>query len=243
MKALSEEGNGLTLEEQLFYKMLFFMELRQGAANVQIYDTYDLRKEPLFFRGIYFSTEEEKVLVESSNPKSQTQEIQIPIAGIKQQTGHAGKAIEEIDKNKLFLYIENFAKAKYLVNTCENRNPMYESRINGEVLKIKVLDLCRVVLVDNTSGPICSILNSIGYACNTSVREMLDFTISVEQKEGTKEAILHMEINGKFGSGYYSEVGRGAYQEMELEPRFKEHIIDYAELFASDLAKYLRNLP
>lgn len=239
LKALAEKDNGLSLEEQLFYKMVFFMELRQGAANVQLYDTYDLRKEPLFFRGIYFDVDQQKVLVESSDPKSQIEEINIPVSYLKPQAGQQGETVGITKREELFNKIESYAKAKYTQKTCESRTPKFEPIVNNKELRFRVVDLCRVVLKDNTSGSICSILNSLGFSCDNSVREMLEFTFSIKE-QGTSQATLHILIDGKFGSGYFREVSRGAYQEMEKEPRFESYIEEFSDNFASDLVRYLK---
>ncbi len=61
LKTAFEKEQALTLEQELFYKMVHLMEVRQSLANVQIYDTYDLRKEPLFSRAIYFENDSVKV--------------------------------------------------------------------------------------------------------------------------------------------------------------------------------------
>ena len=41
-----EQDASLSLEQQLFYKAVNLMEVRQSSISVQIYDTYDLREEP-----------------------------------------------------------------------------------------------------------------------------------------------------------------------------------------------------
>lgn len=75
LKTSYEQSHPITLEQKLFYKMVAMMEVRQSLANVQIYDTYDLRKEPLFSRAIYF--EQDSLRVQESNPRSKIREISI----------------------------------------------------------------------------------------------------------------------------------------------------------------------
>lgn len=70
-----ESNSDLTLEQQLFYKMTHIMELRQGLGNVQLFDTYDTRIEPCFYRGIHFGKETGEVIVDSSGCKSKIREI------------------------------------------------------------------------------------------------------------------------------------------------------------------------
>ncbi|MCB0567472.1 MAG: hypothetical protein H6573_32415 [Lewinellaceae bacterium] len=61
------------------------MEVRQSLVDVQIYDTYDLRQEPLLFRGIYL--ENNQVKVEESNPKSKNREVPIRPTNLKGKKG------------------------------------------------------------------------------------------------------------------------------------------------------------
>lgn len=73
LKREFEMESPLSLEQQLFYKAVNLMEVRQSLVDVQVYDTYDLRREPLFFRGIYF--DEGRVKVEESNPRAKIREV------------------------------------------------------------------------------------------------------------------------------------------------------------------------
>ena len=150
-----------------------------------------------------------------------------------------GETVGITKREELFNKIESYAKAKYTQKTCESRTPKFEPIVNNKELRFRVVDLCRLVLKDNTSGSICSILNSLGFSCDNSVREMLEFTFSIKE-QGTSQATLHILIDGKFGSGYFREVSRGAYQEMEKEPRFESYIEEFSDNFASDLVRYLK---
>ena len=78
MKRAYEENSTLSLEQQLFYKAEALMEVRQSSLSVELYDTYDYRKTPLFERAIYF--DEGIVKVQSSDPQSKTEYVEAAFA-------------------------------------------------------------------------------------------------------------------------------------------------------------------
>lgn len=242
LKATAEQGSPLTFEEQLFYKLALMMEVKQTALNIQIYDTYDLRKEPLFFRGIYFDREAGKVLVQTSDPKSQIEEIYIPVRRAGGAGGNQATLDRRFEKGSLFQQIEAFSRNKYEVNyrlndDCSDRKPQLVLLENEQHLHFRVYDLCLEVLRDETNSIPCQLIDALGFECSDITREFLDFVISYEETlQGVK---LTIKLDGKFGSGFYDQVSRGAYHNMELEPRFKSYIEEYADRFKLELKRYL----
>lgn len=242
IKTRTESQSQLSLEEQLFYKFTLFMELRQTRGNIQIYDTYDLREEPLFFRGIYFDSDSGKVLVQSNDPKSQIVYIDLPGNDVEGANGTRTIVDQPASKAALFDKILAFAENEYEDNnSCSNRDPHVQTLENENHLHFRVKDLCRVILDDyNSSGPVCQLMDFFGFDCDNTTREMLDILISYDQRTGYSGGTLEINITGKFGSGYYSQVARGAYQDMEGDPRFLSYIEDYARTFKLRLQKYLQ---
>lgn len=60
------------------------MGLGEDEAVIEIYDTYDMVKEPLFFRGIYF--DKNRIQVEENNPKGEKNRyISVYLFGYKNQ--------------------------------------------------------------------------------------------------------------------------------------------------------------
>jgi len=113
-----EQNSGLTLEQQLFYKATSLVEVRQGLVSVQLYDTYDLRKTPLFSRAIYF--EDGKVKVEKSDPADKIDKINLSPSMIS-----GGKEVSVTEFRKQVRILED-----------------------QEVLRFEVIDLCKEVLKD-----------------------------------------------------------------------------------------------
>jgi hypothetical protein len=215
--------------------MTNLMGLRQQAAVIEIYDTYDLSREPLFFRGIYFR--DGRVAVEENNPKgAQTRLIAIPAAAIK-TASKAGKAQvpKAYTKAYIFEQIEQFARQKYAQSPCELRKPAVHIKPHEDYLRFDVSDLCREVVKEAENPTVCRWLRSLGYPCNWTARELLSFTfVYLPTADGFS---LHFTLEGRVGSGYYDTVKRSGYMDMELD--FKPQLEAYADEIVLEIKKYL----
>lgn len=221
-----ERANPITLEQQLFYKLANLMEVRQSLVRLAIFDTYDLRKEPLFLRGIYF--EDGKVQVEVSNPKSSIEEIKITLDQYTRKKKLSVQSFKEtFSKAYVFEKIMQFAEPHFRRKTCDGRNPEVRLVENQEVLRFKALDLCREVLTDAANPLLAQLLNTVGFGLNWVKREKLDVLIAYEDLSNGFKLII--TIDGKYGSGLYSQVGREGYYSMEGD--FDEYLEDYADAF------------
>ena len=232
-----EAENDLRLEEKLFYRMLHLMEVRQSMANIQLYDTYNLRLEPCFERVIYF--ENGGVRVDSGGCKSQIREIHF------QPNSFYGKetTLEEIKKHwnrhDIFEKIENFTREYYQSKLCKGEMPKVQVLQSEPVLRIKVYNLCREVLADQSQPFWCAVMRRLKVDCDWAKREMLNYTITYKELENGIR--LTIEIQGKYGNGSFGSVGRNGYIDMELD--FKKYIEEYADLYRERLKKMLLQKP
>jgi len=234
-----EVNSLITLEQALFYKMIHFMEVRQAMADVQIFDTYDLKKEPLFMRAIYF--EDDSVQVEENNPKSEIREVKIQAVSFENKKD---ASLEEIQKTYskewvfdiVYSYAEErFCESCYENTNCSDRIPEIRVLEQNDVLRFEVTDLCREVIVDARNTPICRILNLVGRDCNWVKREKLEFIFTyTPNNEGF---LLGVEIDGKYGSGRYDKVPRGGYYSMDID--YDGYLKDYADVFSNQLKQIL----
>lgn len=233
VKELFERTSILNLEQQLFYKATSLMEVRQGLVSVQLYDTYDLRKTPLFSRAIYF--DEGRVQTEESNPKSKIDEIDLDssmISGGKQIS--KAEFRKQYNKQFVFACIADFVRERFTKAVCIDRTPEVRILEDQDVLRFEVIDLCKEVLKDENST-ICGWLNTVGYDCNWAKRELLTFTIA---HENTVEGIrITVELDGKIGSGFYANVSRGGYVSMEVDR--DTELENYADELAIEIRKML----
>lgn len=235
IKASYELGTSLSLEEQLFYKLSFLMEVNQSQLDIQVYDTYDTQEKTLFFRGIYFEEAIGKIEVKTSDPSSQTVEIKIPTSQLPKRKDMSTATIDYAGSQfDLFKRIITFAQEKYVNPTCEGRRPIFKVLQTEDVLRFRAYNLCQVVLVDETRSFVCRI-----FGCNDIIRELLEFTITYEPSHtGVK---LRITLDGKFGSGFYGHVRRGAYHDMSEEPEFERiYLKEYADEFQRELKAYLK---
>ncbi len=218
-------NTGFSLEQALFYKMLHLMELRQSAANVQLYDTYDTRKEPCFYRGIH--AKEGVLQVDSSGCRSKHLDIFMSPSDLKMAKKPTNASFQkQYTQQYVFDKIHQYAKQRYERETCFERHPkVSEPQIDGNIMRFEVTDLCKEVLKDAANPDVCAFLNNYVKPCNWITREKLTFTFIYQSKESAFQ--LKCELEGKVGSGYYDQVGRGGYLDMEID--FDGYLTDYVE--------------
>ncbi len=229
-------NTGLSLEKALFYKMLHLMELRQSAANIQLYDTYDTRKEPCFYRGIYFKND--VFQVDSSGCKSKSLDIYVSPNDLKSAKKPSNGAFQkQYTQQYVFDKIHQYARQRYERTVCIGRYPKVSApQIDGNIMRFEVTDLCKEVLKDAQNNEFCAFLNQYVKPCNWIQREKLTFTFIYQAKDNAFQ--LKCELEGKVGSGYYDQVGRGGYLDMEID--LDGYLTDYAKKLQYELKDILR---
>lgn len=237
LKLAYDSQHALSLEQQLFFKLCNIMEIRHAVADIQLYDTYNLKVEPCFFRGIYYDDDEHKVQVEESGCKSKIEEINLKVPKLKGDNKEAVAEFQELmSKELVFEKVIDFARQKYTTTDCLDRKPEINKYESEDILHFEVLDLCRTVLTDEAQPTLCSILRNLGYDCNWVKREKLEFIIKYERTiNGIK---VNIELDGKYGSGLYKKVRRGGYINMEID--FDEYLEKYAKKWKEELKEYLQ---
>lgn len=227
---------GLSLEQALFYKMQQLMELRESVANVQLYDTYDTRKEPCFYRGIY--VKDDVFQVDSSGCRSKILEIRMTPGDLRAAKKPSQSAFQkQYTQQYVFDKIYQYAKQRYEKEACSGRYPKVGApQMDGNVMRFEVMDLCREVLKNAQNPAICVFLNNNVKPCNWITREKLTFTFIYQIKGDGFQ--LKCDLEGKVGSGYYDEVGRGGYLDMEID--FDGYLTDYATALQYQLKDILR---
>lgn len=230
LKTNLEQKRPLSLEQQLFYKMTHIMEVRQSMAEVHIYDTYDLRREPRFYRIIRF--EQGRVTVEESNPQDVRKYLTLKPPDFSRMKETSAEAFKKTySRQAVFDKIFQYAKSYFEEKVYNDRRPKVDPLENGDALRFEVIDLRREVLTDAANPTLCRILRTFGHDCDWVKREMLTFTISYEEQPGGFR--LTIAIDGKYGSGLYSRIQRGGYIDMETD--FDEYLERYADKFREKL--------
>lgn len=236
LKTAFEASRPVSLERELFYKMVHFMQVPQEYALVQIYDTYDPLKKELFFRGIYFDMDEGTVKVEEDGPRAERVVKLSPanLSGMKKMSVEEFKA--KYDQVTVLNTVFSYLKRRYEEDKCANREPKVTLLEEDSLLRFEVTDLCREVLTDAANPLLCQILKRLGHPCNWVRREKLEFTIAYQpQPQGFS---LFIEVNGFYGSGRFREVPRdGGYYSMEIE--FKSYLEDYADQLKTTLRRVI----
>lgn len=233
-----KQDRGVTLEEELFYKMVYFMEIKPTQGYVQLFNSYDTKKDlyVCFRRSIKYDNGH--VIVDSDNCKTQIQEFMVETANLANlRTVSKGDFSRQTSKEAVFQRIKNYIQTRYTQQPCEFRKPKVEWNDTQEELWFTVTDLCKEVLTDETNPWWCSVLEPACSSCkNCTKREMLDMHIRYTPTATGYQ--IRVTTDAKFGSGWYSEVKRGAYKNMELD--YKSHVEKYALRFKNDLFNELK---
>lgn len=230
-----EERGNTSLEQELFYKMVSVFEVPQWNARVQAYDTYDLRFQPLFFRGIYF--EDGQVKVEQSNPKYANRGFDLPRLDLSGFNDLSSTGVtSSLGRREVYELVFRFAREKFEKKGCDGQSPNISLLENSQVLRFEIKNICQAVLAEEASPAICKILESLGLDCKWKKQELLTFLFSYTPTERGFE--LKMELDGKYGPQRYENLPRGTYRNME--PEFKGYLEDYAAFFLAKLREFLR---
>lgn len=229
---------GRPLEEGLFQTFAAFMEIPPAQGNVQVYvlDTASTYI-PCFYVGIWEDQGEIRTDVRLGECKSQ--ELTIPLKPRplrKTVKGQTTEISRTLTREQVFDGIESFIKNNYLKKNCYDRYPELQiEKREGNVLKISVTDLCKVVLTDEKKSAWCKMMEALGGNCNDMRRERLEFTF--RYPAGSNE--LTGEITGKFGSGVYRPRKSGY---MDMEPDFNDYLEDFHKKFKEKLETHLNKL-
>lgn len=140
-----KQDRGLTLEEELFYKMFYFMEIKPTQGYAQIFDTYNPIKQVCLRRSIAF--EKNKVYVDSAGCKSQNLDFTVEPNNLSNL-----RSASKIDFNKkpskeiVFTKIKTYVEKRFNRKQEENRSPKVDwINETDDKLVFRVQDLTKEV--------------------------------------------------------------------------------------------------
>ncbi|MCB0633623.1 MAG: hypothetical protein R2824_13435 [Saprospiraceae bacterium] len=224
-----------TLEEKLFYKAIFFLEIPNDRLVIQLFDNYNIGSSVLFWQAIMFK--DGSVSVRESGAKPILKIINISGISISEEGNQVRDNISgEVSKPRLFEEIYQFFKNKYQGSDCEGLTPRVLLRESGRRLWIQVDNLCKEALYEQTNNVLCRILNRLQLpSCNTIRRERFHFKVDYDKIEQGGELII--EIDGEYSTN--TLLGYGQYQKMDY--RFMDYFQVYADVLVEDLKKAIGN--
>jgi len=224
----SKQQKAIGLPQQLFYELITIMDVRQSIANIQIYDTYDLSQEPCFVVGIYFEDGGVKVIEEGC--KSKKADITIPPTQIEGKEASEQEFYKVLSRAFVFDSILSYSIQRYETQRYEDRPPKVVKLENGDVLRFRAEDLALEVLTDERQGW----ERYIGQ--DWIKRERLTITVTYKRTLGGLK--LGVDVDGKYGSGFFSDVGRDGYHLMDDD--FEEYLEDYANTLILEYARLIK---
>lgn len=232
------QDRGVTLEEELFYKMVYFMEIKPTQGYVQLFNSFDTKNDlyVCFRRSMKY--ENNKVFVDSGGCKTVIKDFEVSAKDLSNLKGVSkGDFAKRSSKYAVLNKIQNYVQTRFTRQQCEYRYPQIEWMNTNDELWFTVKDLCKEVLIDETNPWWCSVLTPMCESCKNCIkREYVEMHVNyAETPTGYR---VYLKIDAKFGSGWYNEVKRGAYKNMELD--YKSYVERYAERFKNDLFNELR---
>lgn len=234
LKRAYAEQSPLPFEEKLFYRAVHLLGVEEEQLILIIQDIYDEWEEPCFIRTIKLAGG--AINNEATNCLSKIRDIEVSSEELnKVERLSVTEISTEQSRRALYDHIISFAKKKYSSTDCDARNPEVKVTQNNHLLRFKVTDLCKEVLIHEENPTVCQVLKRFGYDCNWIKRELLSFTI-IQQKTNTGYR-LYCELEGKYGSGIYQEVKDAGYIDMEAD--FDSYLEDYADRFVVELKAHL----
>jgi len=227
------------LVSALFHTFVRLMEIPPAQGNVQVYfsNANNAGYNPCFY--VWIWEEDNKVKEESrmNACKSQGLSIAVEKTTVKAVNTKTSTPISNKEQARVvFDKILKYARQRYEVKKCENRNPrVEEDETTDYMLTFIVSDLCKEVLTEEEKSLWCGFVSDWWGPCNDMRRERLEFTFNYIPTD--TGYTLTGSLTGKFGSGVYVPRKSGY---MDMEPDFEEDFLKpYAKQFQKDLKKYL----
>ena len=230
---------GDSLENKLFMTFTEFMEIPPEQGNIQIY-VKDARGEYIKCFYVFVWEREGRIMTKDSIGGCKDNiDLNItlnPVKVVKIPGKKTTTVTKRLSTDEVFNGIESFIRERYVMQLCEDRNPVVKVERTNVSMTVTIENLCKVVLTDEQKSYWCKIMEAMGVACNDMRRERLEFKFDYLTGSNTLSGYL----SGKFGSGVYYPRSESGYYDME--PDFSSYIRTFHSQFQVDLKSYLDNL-
>ena len=234
LRARFRENNSISLESQLFLKMLHIMELEPQQAAVLLFDTYDPYETPLYYAVFY---KQEQITVDSTVFRSTSHSVQVyvpPVAESAQSELAVGKAPAG-QYAGLFRKISEFFNRRFDPAKVQITEKLADYEKGVYVISLK--PLYKEVLKDQQNLLVCQWLNRLGFDCNTLKKEWLTFTFNVIPTDfGYK---LDCLLEGKCSESSSAWSGRGSFRDIDNDEYSREVLQDYGDWLMGELRRFL----
>lgn len=230
--------NSLSMEQQLFLKMLHIMEVDPQKASVQFYDSYDMSQPVLGFYGIYY--EDQQIQVDSSGFKGTGHAVPVYIA-VKDSAETGTLVRKEVPPSQVFTCIQSFfeqrLQARPTTNDCSDLPEKPRAlQVDENKFQLSIKPLCKEVLSHQNKPAICDWLNRLGFNCTTIKKEWLTYTFTITPSP--KGYQLDCYIDGKCKA---PEVFSGTrYQIIDHDEASTAILQEYGDALMQELRSFLQ---
>ena len=234
LRADFRRSHGENLEARLFYRAANVFDLDNDHLAVQPFAVM----EGCFFYHLLY-TKDNQLLADSSTcrgPKSDNLYIQ-PTDLSALRKSDKTPVSRRTTRARVFELTKTFLQNRYGAKTCAQTRPRLlwtEDAPNSDRLEMEIRNLCDEVIREG-QPTLCRALQAFGYPCNWKKNEKL--TIRITYTPSGNGFALELWLDGRYGSGFYEEVGRRGYKDMGTD--FDEELTAYAKLLKKELNEYL----
>lgn len=236
LRADFRRAHAATLEERLFDRALAIFDVDRDHLALQVFDAN--YESGCFFYQIFFSVDNRLQADSSSCKGPKEHNIHIAPSDLRTIRGATKAEVSRrMSQQKVLGVCKQFLQLRYGAKLCQGRKPAIkwlEDAPNSERLEMEIINLCDEVVKEGQPKT-CEVLRFFGLSCNWKKNEKL--TIRLDYTEKNSGFLLDIWLEGRYGSGFYEEVGRRGYKDMGLD--FDEELSDYARLLKKDLNDYL----
>lgn len=216
---------GLRLEDALFFKMLHLMDLPPAAADLQLYDTYEPRREPGFFRAVY--TDENGIGIDSAGDMSAARSVSISpgdLSGMPQPS--VFECGRRFPRDIVLQQSCDFLRHYFLGLRCDSLPPdISEPQKAGDCWRFEVTNLCGESLWQAPESVVRPFLAQNGKPADWIRYEKLSFTLVYQG--GASGCRVKCLLEVKAGNSPYEREGRGDY--LDLGGAFLPFIKSYSD--------------
>lgn len=236
LKQQYDAQTGTPLETRLFYRAAGVFDVDVDHVAVKIFDTYHPDSTVCFYRGIF--AVQGVVKVDSFNCRTRSDYVAIQPADLRKVPKTQQAAIaKRVNRATVFGHVKTFLLKRYGSKQCQFRSPILrwvEDATNSDVLEFEVLNLCDEVIQED-QPKLAQVLNYFGLEQNWKKNEKL--TLRFQYKPSGAGFVLDILVDGRYGSGFYENVGRRGYKDMEVD--FAEELAAYTRELKKELNAYL----
>lgn len=226
--------SNISLQEQLFYKLVALMNVPQEYCTIKLYDTYNLEKKPCFFANISLAQGRINLQTDRCRKRKVSFNGNLKQLNLKQPVSrnfHSNLSGEVLAD--LFYH---YAKNKFQNHYCCANDMKADIKIlelTPTMIRLQVDDVKKQILAKSRGTEFCEKND-----CESIIKEQLFFTVTFDKH--SSGITMNVDVEASFGSASANPSDKTAYTYMD--ETFNEILRDYATEVTNDVHQIIVNL-